>query len=342
MRLPALLLGLFSLGSVGFAGSAQAAAEPGAHLVVGTSPSFIKYIQDATASDTTLARQREILASLRGSYELGFGSLDLHAPVLLNNRDEWPYRMAFNIVAEGAGILSYRDVNLNEIRAAAIYAGILRLAFEGNLLEDLYFETAFVFGAGGERQDRLEDNGTAVARHKRQAVTVLGGLDMKMQKVWRFNNGSRLVSTIGTEETVFRGIKNKDEGNVNWKLEGISHDWLFRNDYLFNRFNVHAIAGKHPYPSKFLPRTWNRIADNASTGTIGSLVGAGGGITAGVGRGIFLAGMAGYYAGGIGGEFRLRSKDQFDLRLSTYNVENSADYRSFNQRIYSLTFDLPL
>lgn len=342
MRFTASLLALFSLGIVGFAGSARAAAEPGAHLVVGASPSFIKYFQDASSSDLDLAKSREILGSLRGNYEAGFGSLDLHAPVLLSNRDEWPYRMTFNIQAEGAGILSYRDVTINELRAAAVYAGILRLAFEGNLLEDLYFETAFVFGAGGERQERVEDLGTAVGRHSHRAVTVLAGLDMKMQKVWRFDNGSRLVNTLGTEETVFRGIKNKNEGNVNWKLEAVSHDWLFRNDYLFNRFNVHALIGKHPFPSRFLPRTWNRIADESNYGDLRTIIGFGGGITAGLGRGIFLAGLAGYYAGGPGGELRLRSKDQFDLKLSTFHVENSPDYRRLNQRIYALTLDIPL
>jgi hypothetical protein len=327
---------------LGLGPSLARATESGVLLGATLSPKFIGEYQDLTAAGVSPERVREGLAQAQDHFELAGARFNLHAPVPLRNRLEWPLEYAFYLEAEGAGVLSRPDPARAELNAARLFGGIFRNVFQGDISEDLSLETAVVFGAGSERRETFFDNGSTVARGTEKGITLLAGVDLKVQKQWRFDAGWRLGLTAGTEETAFRAVTKTTEGVVAGKLRSLAHDWQVRGDFLVESFNAHLIAGRHPYATRILPRTWNRIADEANYRELSSQWGIGLGYAVPVGPIVRIAASAGYYARAAGGELRLRVKDAADFRLSTYGVENSSEFRRQNRRTYTFAaaFDI--
>jgi hypothetical protein len=324
--------------------SAQAEAAPGILSFYGQSESFWRYYKDLSEESSTAENNRTLIRGLQRNYELAFGRFNFHSDKRLDNQadTDWPNRFHFTIEGEGASIVSAQGFSLNEIRMARFYGGVFKGSYQGNIAEDLYFEMGFAFGAGDQIKVMIEDTAGVQRSGRATGTTLLGGLDFKLQKIWRLGV-TRLINTLETEETYFKTLNERLVGDLTWDLRDISHDWSFRTDYMFSQMNLHGIIAAHPYPTLLLPRSWNRVASvSASSRPLRSLLGGGGGFTLFLGPDVQMAALGGYYAGALGGELRFRFAKTVTLRASAYNVENSSDYQSLTQRVYAAGLEIAL
>jgi hypothetical protein len=224
-----------------------------------------------------------------------------------------------------------------------LFGGLFKAKWQGSLSEGLFFDLGFALGGGREEKAMLVDTGPSVQKGKSSAFALLGGLDLKLQKIWRFEN-SRLINTLELEESAYRTINEKIDGNVTWSLPTFTHNWKFRTDYTFYQMNLHAIGAVYPYPSLLFPRFWSRVAEVSPFGGrhIRSYLGGGLGFTFWIGPHLQLAALGGIYAGDPGGELRMRIARTVALKAMTYQVENSSEYRNFSQRVYAAGLDISL
>ena len=322
--------------------STSAYAAPGMDLSAGGSPEFFKGFPAVSKAGAEDSRIRQAIGQGKKDPNLGYARLDLHAPVPALDKKDWPNYFSFGLSIDGAGSMGSRDAALS-LSTARIFAGMFRGTFEGALFPDLFLTSSLLLGAGSEKQQEFVDGGSAIALASRSAVDLITGVDAQLMKVWRFRKSTlRFTNTLQTQETFFRAVSSKAEGtnNVSWDLPSASHDWLLRNDLLVSRYNVHLILGKHPYPTALLPRVWNRVSQVPSG--LKPLFSLGGGITANVGGRTEGALLAGYYAGKIGGEIRINSPDEINVRISSYGIPSPMGAKSQTQRAYGLALDIAL
>lgn len=324
--------------------SLPAQAKPGMLAFYGQSESFWRYYKDLSEESSTTTNNQELIRGLSNNYELAFARFNFHSDKSLETIEntDWPNRFHFTLEGEGAGTVTAHDPQVNEIRMARFYGGVFKGSYQGNIAEDLYFEMGFAFGVGDQIKVLITDQGGTQRSGRATGTTLLGGLDFKLQKIWRLGI-TRLINTLQTEETYFKTINERLVGDLSWDLRNISHDWQFRTDYMFYQLNLHGIAAVHPYPTLLLPRSWNRVAAiSSSSRSIRSMVGVGGGFTLFLGPDVQMAALGGYYAGAPGGEIRFRFAKTVSLRGSVYNVENSSDYQSLTQRVYAAGLEIAL
>lgn len=319
----------------------------GAKLYYGQSRRFLNQYSGIEKKDFDPAAARETMAAMAGNYELALGSVTLFAeiPVPPFEGSRWPERVYYSFNVDGAAALEYRDPLMPEMRAGRIAGLYATLGYTGAVWEDFYFQFGMALGAGHEARYVFRDTlnmAAPASRASGKAVAAMGGVDLKIQKVWRFSGGQRLIHTLQTEESYFRAFNNQIVGDLNWNLRSVSHDWLFRNDFRWGVFGLHGLAGKYPYPTRLVPRFGNRVLPVSSDRSLQTTLGFGGGTSTGLGR-YFQAGvLGGYYGGALGGELRLRVVSKFDFHLATYGVEYSNDYQSFNQRLFQATLQFDL
>lgn len=322
----------------------NALAGPGMQAFYGQSEYFWRFHEKIEAELTTDLMKREMIRDLRSNYELAFARAGVDSDIAFQNKEntDWPNRFNFVIEGEGAAAITSRGTASDEIRMARLYGGVFKGSFQGNLAEDLYFELGFALGAGDQKKVVIADNNGILSQGRSSGLTLLGGLDLKLQKIWRIGS-TRLINTLQTEESYFKTLNEKLVGNVNWNLRNISHDWMFRTDYMFSQLNLHMIAAMHPYPTPLLPRSWNRVSSvSSSSRPLRSILGAGGGFTFFLGPAVQMAALGGYYAGMPGGEIRFRFAKTVGLKMSAYGVENSSEYRALTQRVYAAGLDVAL
>ena len=96
---------------------------------------------------------------------------------------------------------------------------------------------------------------------------------------------------------------------------------------------AHAILGTHPLPEKLLPRIWNRAANTNFSRELGAMSGAGISFFHNIERHSLVASV-GLYAGYIGGEIKWKL-GRSELKIMSYEIENSSAYKTLGRRTYS-------
>jgi hypothetical protein len=291
-------------------------------------------VHDIKDAKQDLNKINKILAENYGKYETGFLRIG-------GNLGEWSLdpgsNLGVKLEVQAAAVGQIQNPVVPELLAGALAVGLVDIGWTKSLDKKNLLRLNIVGGAGIER--RLSAVSTDLVEKlpfQKEGVTLFG-FDLFYRHKISFAS-SNLFLAGSTEETVYKGLGGTTSSTLDRKLRRITHEPQLRADYIYSIFGAHAILGTHPLPEKILPRVWNRAANSNWNRELGAMSGAGISAVQKFGK-HSLIGSMGLYAGYLGGEIKWHM-GRSEVKIMSYEIENSSAYKTLGRRTYSAAADI--